>query len=157
MPIDVRILGLHDLPLLQSVAAGVFDHPVDSRWAAEFLADSRHHLSAAIDDGQMVGFASAVHYIHPDKPPQLWVNEVGVCPSHRNRGLGRRIIDCLLAHGRSLGCQEAWVLTDEDNEPARRLYAAGGGMETRGSRVVMVTFALASPRMQSSPCSGSGI
>ena len=31
-----------------------------------------------MDEEQIVGFASAVHYVHPDKPPELWINEMGV-------------------------------------------------------------------------------
>jgi hypothetical protein len=34
----------------------------------------------------VVGFASAVHYVHPDKAPELWINEVGVAePGDRIR------------------------------------------------------------------------
>ena len=60
-----------------------------SPWTAEFLADSRHHLAVAVDEGRVVGMASAVHYVHPDKPPELWINEVGVAPTHRGLGIGR--------------------------------------------------------------------
>jgi hypothetical protein len=43
----IRILGLEDAAVLDRVAPGVFDNAVDPRWAAEFLADSRHHLAVA--------------------------------------------------------------------------------------------------------------
>jgi ribosomal protein S18 acetylase RimI-like enzyme len=129
MAIDVRLLGPGDAQILVRVAPDVFDNPVDSDLAAEFLADPRHHIAVAIDDGLVVGFASAVHYVHPDKPAELWINEVGVAPSHRRRGLGRRALTALLRHGRSLGCVSAWVLTDRDNAAARALYAGTGGIE----------------------------
>ncbi|HEY2482065.1 MAG TPA: GNAT family N-acetyltransferase [Caulobacteraceae bacterium] len=129
MPIDVRLLGPGDAQTLARVAADVFDNPVDPDLASAFLADPRHHIAVAIDDGLVVGFASGVHYVHPDKPPELWINEVGVAPTHRRRGLGRRALTALLAHGRSLGCVNAWVLTDQNNPAARALYAAAGGVE----------------------------
>jgi GNAT superfamily N-acetyltransferase len=92
MPVTVRILGPDDRVVLQHVAPDVFDGPVDARWSAEFLADPRHHLAVAIEDGLVVGMASALHYIHPDKPPELWVNEVGVAPTHQRQGsAGRRL------------------------------------------------------------------
>jgi ribosomal protein S18 acetylase RimI-like enzyme len=72
--------------------------------------------------------ASALHYVHPDKAPQLWINEVGVAPSHQRRGVARRLMEAMLAHGRALGCTEAWLGTEEDNLPARRLYEATGGV-----------------------------
>lgn len=144
MPVTVRILGPEDGAVLRDVAPDVFDYPVDARWSAEFLADPRHHLAVALDDetGQVVGMASGLHYVHPDKPPELWVNEVGVAPTHRGRGVGRRVLAALLAHGRTLGCREAWVLTSQDNTAARRMYAAAGGAEEREAPL-MITFALA--------------
>jgi len=69
-----------------NVTAEVFDNPINAEWTREFLADPRHHIAVAIDDGLVVGFASGVHYIHPDKPAELWINEVGVAPAHRRRG-----------------------------------------------------------------------
>jgi aminoglycoside 6'-N-acetyltransferase I len=143
MPIEVRVLRTGEQAVLASVADGVFDQPIDSLGAARFLADSRHHLAVAIDTGLVVGFASAVHYFHPDKPvPELFVNEVGVAPSHQGRGLGKAILRCLLQHGRELGCAQGWVLTDRSNQPAMRLYAASGGSEFPSDQV-MYSFALA--------------
>jgi hypothetical protein len=63
--IVVRLLGPHDLAMLDAVAPEVFDHPIDPRWAAEFLGDPRHHLEVAMTEGRVVGMASAMHYIHP--------------------------------------------------------------------------------------------
>jgi GNAT superfamily N-acetyltransferase len=85
----------------------------------------------------MVGFASAVDYIHPDKSQDLWINEVSV--SHRKRGLAKQILGALLEVGRQLGCREAWVLTDRPNSAAMRLYESLGG---KGTDHVMFTFKL---------------
>jgi len=137
--IEVRILNHADTALFDRVAEDVFDNPVDRDLAAEFLSDPRHHISAALDGGLMVGFASAVHYVHPDKPVELWINEVGVAPSHQRRGIGRRLVELLLERGRELGCREAWVLTEHANAAARELYRASGGTE---SDTVMATFKL---------------
>ena len=125
--IEVRILTQVDAALLESVAPDVFDEPIDANWSAEFLADPRHHLAVAIEEGLIVGMASAVHYIHPDKPPDLWINEVGVAETHRRRGLARRLLEALFERGRGLGCSEAWVLADQSNTVAHRLYASAGG------------------------------
>ncbi len=139
MSVEIRLLGAGDANMLAHVAEDVFDGPVDSRWTAEFLADARHHLAVALDAGCVVGMASAVHYVHPDKAPDLWVNEVGVASTHRGQGIGRRLMDALLKHGRELGCSEAWVLTEETNAVARRLYSSTGGVD---SPAVMYTFDL---------------
>lgn len=141
MEIVVRLLGREELAVLDRVADDVFDGPVDPRWAAEFLADPRHHLAVAIAEGIVVGMASGVHYVHPDKPPELWVNEVGVAPTHQNQGLGRRLLRALFARGREVGCATAWVGTETSNAAARRLYQAVGGIEDT-EPFVLVTFRL---------------
>ena len=50
-----------------------------------------------------------------------------MAPSHRRLGIGRLLLDTLLEHGRTLGCTEAWLGTEEDNVAARRLYESAGG------------------------------
>lgn len=77
MASETRILHSGDQAVLDNVAPGVFDNALEPRLVAEFLGDDRHHLVVAVDQGQVIGFASGVHYVHPDKPPELWINEVG--------------------------------------------------------------------------------
>ena len=127
MPIELRWLGPADAGVLDRVAPDVFDEPVAARWTRDFLDDRRHHLVVALDDGVVVGMASGVEYVHPDKAPQLFVNEVGVAASHRRLGIGRRLVDAMIARGRALGCTYAWVGTEEDNLAARALYERAGG------------------------------
>lgn len=147
MTIEIRILGPRDAAVMERIAPGVFDHDVDPALTLEFLGDPRHHLVVALDEGVVVGFASGVHYVHPDKPAELWVNEVGVGPSHQRQGLGRRLLQALFDEGRRLGCRDAWVLTSPANEPAVRLYQAAGGQELTDASV-MFTFRLGSARSE---------
>jgi aminoglycoside 6'-N-acetyltransferase I len=142
MSVQLRLLGSGDLPLLDRVADDVFDAPVDPRWARAFLADPRHHMVVALDDGVVVGMASAIDYVHPDKAPQLWINEIGVASSHRRRGIGLRLLNTLLAHGRALGCTEAWLGTERENTPARRLYERAG---SEPEPFVLYSFPLEGP------------
>ena len=136
---EILLLGPTDACVLDRVAPGVFDKPVRPEWCAEFLADPRHHLVVAREDGVVVGMASGVHYIHPDKAPQLFVNEVGVAASHRGHGIGRLMLQRLVERATELGCTEAWVLTDEDNAAANRLYASAGA-EVPPAPCVMYTI-----------------
>jgi aminoglycoside 6'-N-acetyltransferase I len=139
MALEIKIVRRDDKSVLDNIANCVFDRPVDAELTSEFLCDPRHHLSVGIEDGVVVGFASAVHYVHPDKPPQLWINEVGVSPSHLRQGIATRVLNALLSVGRELGCTEAWVLTSETNAPARALYQSIGGVE---APQIMVSFSL---------------
>ena len=124
----IRLLGPGDASVLNNVAPGVFDNAIDPRWTAEFLSDPRHHLAMAIDEDWVVGMASGVHYVHPDKAPQLFINEIAVARPYQGQGIGRRLMERLLDRGRELGCRGAWLGTDRSNTAARRCYAAAGGV-----------------------------
>jgi aminoglycoside 6'-N-acetyltransferase I len=141
MPFEVKLLGAADETVLDAATAGVFDDPIQPASLRRMLADPRHHLAVAIEDGLVIGFVSAVHYDHPDKPqPELWINEVGVAPPRMRRGVARSLLDAMLAHGRTLGCAAAWVLTDRDNAAALALYRACGGEAP--SDQIMIEFRL---------------
>ena len=53
-----------------------------------------------------------------------------IAPSHRKRGVGRAIVERVIAHARQLGCDEMRLLVAEDNPEAERLYARCGFVRT---------------------------
>ena len=138
----IRLLGPNDAMVLDRVAPDVFDQPISARLTAEFLSDPRHHLAVALVDGEVVGMASAVHYVNPDKRPQLFISEIGVTAEHRGRGIARALLDELVRVGTELGCTEAWVLTDSANVVAQRLYESAGAVRPP-ERCIMYTIPIA--------------
>jgi aminoglycoside 6'-N-acetyltransferase I len=140
--VTVRLLTIDDAALLEAAGTDVFDDAVVPASAAAFLADPRHVIAAAVEDGRMVGFASAVLYLHPDKAaPELWINEAGVAESHQRRGIARALLETLKEAGRARGARLAWVLTNRDNAPARAAYKSAGGREAADD-VIMIEFDL---------------
>ena len=137
--IVIRMLARGEAGVLACMADGVFDDEIDPAWCAEFFGDPRHHLAVAIDGARVIGMASGVHYLHPDKPHELFVNEVGVAATYRNHGIGRALLQTLLRHATMLGCESAWVLTEPSNASARRMYAAAGGVEQK-EPPIMIEF-----------------
>ena len=135
---DIKILRPGDEHVLDRVAHGVFDDPIDPPATKRFFADDHHHIVVAIDNDTVVGFISAVHYVHPDKPqPELWINEVAVAETHHRQGIGKAMLREVQSLARALGCKEAWVLTDRSNVAAMSLYSGCGG---RNEDSVMFTF-----------------
>ena len=140
--LEIKLLGPADSDTLGNVAEDVFDDPIIISSAEEFLNDSRHRLVVALEDNVVVGFVSAVVYLHPDKPaPELWINEIGVAPSHQRQGIGRMLLRHLLEDAKQSGCTEAWVLTDRKNIPAMGMYKSAGGVE-ESPDPTMFTFKL---------------
>jgi ribosomal protein S18 acetylase RimI-like enzyme len=140
-PIDVMLLTAMDISVLERVEADVFDNPVQLQLASRYLSNPDNLLAVAVQQNVVVGMASAMAYVHPDKPAQLFINEVGVCERCRRQGLGKRLLHALLERGKIMGCAEAWVVTEESNFAARALYGAAKGTEEEG-RAVVYTWTL---------------
>ncbi|NJS39312.1 MAG: GNAT family N-acetyltransferase [Rhodobacteraceae bacterium] len=122
-----------DLELV--LQADVFDGPARRDWVLRTLGpdgqpDPRNLLMLAILAGEVVGFASGTVIDHPDKPPTLFINEVGVNDSAQRQGIGRALLQAIRTAGRARGCQASWVTTEAENSAARALYRAEGGAET---------------------------
>ena len=137
----IRMLGSHEAHVLANLSPDVFDKPINPEWCAEFFADPRHHLAVALDGDLVVGMASGVHYLHPDKAPQLFINEVAVASTHARQGIGRKLVSTLVEHGRTVGADEAWVLTSPTNEAAKRMYRAAGAISHEELNVMFTYLA----------------
>ena len=125
--------------------AEAFDDRVDVKITASFLRDPRHHLVVVYVDAEPAGFVSAVEILHPDKTkPELFLNEISVIERFRRRGAGHALLEELKVLGRELGCSAIWVLTDEGNPTAMRMYAKAGGTWD-GARHVMFEYDLGGP------------
>ncbi len=131
----VRRLGPADAAEVERFSEA-FDEPVDPGFTTRFLADERHHLVVAYVDGDPAGFVSATEIFHPDKPPELFLNELGVVEGLRRRGAAGSLLAELRQMARELGCASIWVLTDESNEAAVAAYRGAGG-EWDGTRQIM--------------------
>lgn len=131
---DVKIvrLGTETAYLLDHVADGVFDAAIQPDQRAAFLEESSHHMFVAVCADQVVGMVSGVRYLHPDKLPSMWVNEVGVGDDWLRRGIAKRLLDAILDLAQELGCEEAWLGTESDNIAALALYRSAKGSEAAG-------------------------
>lgn len=126
---EIVRLTLENSGLLSRVAVDVFDEPVQQRFLAPFLADARHVMFLALVDGTVVGMGSGVEYFHPDKAPQLWINEIGVSPAFQKRGIGRALTEALVDEALRRGCVFAWLGTATDNEAGQKCFASAAGVE----------------------------
>ena len=126
MEVEIRRLTSDDAGVLDRVADEVFDEPVDPRRLTAYLSEPGHFMIVATAGDQVVGQCAAVIHRHPDKPTELYIDEVGVAPGFKRQGIARRLLDEMFALGKAFGCEEAWVGTEHDNHPARGLYEFRG-------------------------------
>jgi len=120
--IETRRVTVADAALFARVAPEVFDAAVDPARLPAYLAAPGHLMVVAMHEDKIVGQIAAVIHRHPDKATELYIDEVGVTPALQRRGIGHRLLREMLTWGKDLGCDEAWVGTETDNEAACGLY-----------------------------------
>ncbi|WP_050761381.1 GNAT family N-acetyltransferase [Jannaschia sp. CCS1] len=130
----------HHAPLFDTVHDDVFDGPILPDMLASYLADPKQHIVVAMDGEVMCGMCSGLHHHHPDKRPDMWINELSVAEPWRRRGFATRMIGALRAHGQSLGCIEIWVVADP-TDMAEGVYTSLGWTRT-GTRLAMFSDTL---------------
>ena len=118
----VRPLTSADLDQLDALERQLFDAAAWSRqsFAEELEASGRFYLGAE-RAGALVGYAG------------LWfdgydaqVMTIGVDGTHQGHGLGRRLLEALVAHAREVGAAQVLLEVRVDNPSAIHLYESTG-------------------------------
>jgi len=90
-----------------------------------------------------MGFVSGYRFPSLAKQCDLvYIYDVYVAAADQDRGVGRRLMDRMIAECRNDGVAEAWVGTDLDNQAAQWLYVSAGAREP-GEKYLQFEFDLA--------------
>ena len=118
-------------------AAAIFDEAPIPAAARAYVADERNIFLLAYEGTIPVGFLRGTELLQlTTHRRQMFLNEIGVVPEFRQRGVGRALIDNLLEYCRTRDFEEVFVMTDPTNEAAVRLYrSAGATTETPADRM----------------------
>jgi ribosomal-protein-alanine N-acetyltransferase len=84
------------------------------------VPDTRDYLVLG-DGADVVGYAGLMTIAH-----EATVQTLGVATSAQGTGLGRRLLDALVALAQDRAATQVWLEVREDNVGAQRLYAAAG-------------------------------
>jgi ribosomal-protein-alanine N-acetyltransferase len=79
----------------------------------------RHHYLVALDDDEVVGYAG-LSVVDQD---ESWVQNIAVRRNVQKRGVGRALLEALLAEAARRGVHKTLLEVAVDNAPAQRLYA----------------------------------
>jgi ribosomal protein S18 acetylase RimI-like enzyme len=129
-PITIRNLGPEDAQILERGRDGIFDNPVDPVRAWGFLATRVNEIVVALDQGEVIGFASGTVLMHPDQQTKFFVTGVGVHEDYRRQGVGTRLLGRNSDLARDRGCENIWTVADGENAEVRSFYEAIGGSES---------------------------
>jgi ribosomal protein S18 acetylase RimI-like enzyme len=89
------------------------------------------HSRVALANGELAGVA-----LLGRRGERGWVGGMGVAPEHRRAGIGRRLMEALIAGARAAGLRELDLEVLEQNAPAIALYVALGFADTRRLEVL---------------------
>ncbi len=121
----------------------MFDEGVswDAEQGQRFPAHPDILLLVARWDGAACGFLSAYRLQRFDRRgAEVLLYEIGVDEPFQRRGVGRALVEEAKRWAADVGSDELWVMTEDDNAPARALYAATGGREE--TCLTMFTYGL---------------
>jgi GNAT superfamily N-acetyltransferase len=101
-----------------------------STWSRILDPGSRVAIRVAEVDGRLAGFA--IHHFHDSTwsiAPDCYLEDLFVEESHRGKGIGRALIEDLIALSRERGWSRLYWHTETDNIAARRLYDTFAGAD----------------------------
>ena len=146
MTVEIHRLSGETAHLLERVTDDVFDHAIRDDSLEAFLACPRHEMFLAELDGKVVGMCSAFIYFHPDKPAQMFINEVGVDETCRRQGIGRNLLDAMIDLARARGLGYAWLGTASDNVEGKALFGSASDPEDSPQPFLLYEWDLAEER-----------
>lgn len=95
------------------------------------LRDERSHILVAEADGQVVGMCTGQVVISTaEGGPAILVEDMVVAENFRGQGLGRALLDGLIAWGQEQGATRMQLLADCTNQPALDYYRHLGWQQT---------------------------
>jgi GNAT superfamily N-acetyltransferase len=96
-------------------------------WLDENLRTSRLRVFVAEERGRIVGFAITMEVPASLRLAHFWqIRDLFVLPTHRRLGVGRALLASVREAAIASGALRLVVQTEDDNDPALRLYADSG-------------------------------
>jgi ribosomal-protein-alanine acetyltransferase len=122
---ELRRAQASDLDAIMALERAIFP---DDAWStasmrAELAGRHGHYLVAVDDAGAIEGYAGL---LAPEGSGQGDIQTIAVSEAARGRGVGRRLMEALLAEAGRRGATEVFLEVRADNAPAQSLYVSLG-------------------------------
>ena len=126
--IALRRATLDDLDAIMAIETATFPADAWSRSSmrSELGGPHGYYLVAMVDDDAADAIAGYGGLLAPEGAGQGDIQTIAVAEPFRGLGLGRRLMDALLAEAERRGAAEVFLEVRADNEAAQRLYASLG-------------------------------
>ena len=155
-PVSVRTLTAPTRSEIEALAE-LFDkyraHYGEASYSSQAIGWLEQNLSThlrafvAEDSGRFVGLAITMEVPASLRLAHFWqIRDLFVLPTHRRRGVGRALLDSVRAAAIASGALRLVVQTEDDNDPALRLYTDSGYGLINGYCSLMLPIRPAEPR-----------
>ena len=110
-----------------------------ARWLEQNVSTGRLRVFIAEDSGRFVGFAITIEIPASLRLARYWqIRDLFVLPAHRRLGVGRALLASVRAAAIASGALRLVVQTEDDNDPALRLYTDSGYAPIKGHCSLML-------------------
>lgn len=148
---NIENAALGDVPALSALLDTLFsieqDFEPNTQRQTQGLALLLQHPDRAVikvarDKGQIIGMVSAQLVISTaEGAPSAWIEDMVVLEKYRGTGVGRGLLESVLAWAKEKGATRAQLLVDLDNAPALGYYQHLGWSTTRlAARRIMLSL-----------------
>jgi ribosomal-protein-alanine N-acetyltransferase len=117
----VRPATAADLDAIDAIEQHSFKTPWPRQTFEGELTREWAHLDVGLDGGRIIGFCNYWIVV-----PDLQILAIATHPDFRGRGIGRQMLDHVLATAAGAGCQIASLEVRASNAPAIALYEHAG-------------------------------
>jgi aminoglycoside 6'-N-acetyltransferase I len=124
--VEIILVNPENQSLLQNCAEDVFDYVVSPEYIATLVSKRQQILVVALANEIVVGQCLAAVHHQPDKPPELYIDNLGVSEPYHRRGVATRLVEKVIKEGKLSGCAVIWVATEPDNIAATSFYKSMG-------------------------------
>lgn len=120
--IEYHLITADNASLLDHIETGVYEAPIKADFLAASLANPHQILVVAVANDVVVGKAQAYVFYFPEKPAEIYIEEIDVAKKWRRQGVASALMNAVGAEGKKHGIVEYWLVTEKDNDGARALY-----------------------------------
>jgi len=119
---DIRLRALQDSPTAFSSTFAEESKLTDAAWVKRAIQwnDAKSIGYLALDDGVAAGIAAGIFTLN--EPSRADLVSMWVDPTHRRLGIGRVLVDAVVAWAREQNAQGLWLLVTSNNHTAISFY-----------------------------------
>ena len=128
MSITIKQLTATDASLLISAGEIFSDKKISQSWAIKYLSNPDNFYYLAYFENEIAGFVCGNYIdIWQKEFKEIFVYDMEVLEIYRRKGIAKSLLQKAAQDGNLLGHKDPWVLTEQDNIPAKALYGLYGG------------------------------